>query len=104
MWEDRVHDDEDEKRLYKCRLQKGRIFSRDRKYMFLGSEEQGHTDPYSFHKRLKKLPGLILKLMDSKAKKIKSSHHTFSLLFLSASFSMVQKNLFIKMMLFLNLE
>lgn len=79
-------------------------FKRDRKYMLFGSEEQGHTDPYSFHKRLKKLPRLILKLMDSKAEKIKSSHHTFSLFFLTAAFPVVLKNLFIKIMIFLNLE
>lgn len=69
MWWIRVHDDEDEIGQYKSGLQKGRICSGYRKYVFHGNEEQGHTDPCYFHKRLKKLPGLTLKLMAPKARK-----------------------------------
>lgn len=90
MWWARVHGDEDEKRQYiDLQTSKGEDIHWGQKDMFLGSEEQGDPDPYSFQKRLKKLPGLILKLMGPKGKKMKSSYNKFSLFFPSASLSMV---------------
>lgn len=58
--------------------------------MFLSSEEQRHADPYYFHKRLKKLPGVILKSMSPKAKKMKNNHLLIFFIFPCVALSMVQ--------------
>lgn len=48
-----------------------------RKYVFRGDDEQGHTDPCYFHKRLKELSGLTLKLMVPKTRKGTTASHIF---------------------------